>query len=118
MGSTVFIAWRRGSNKKSGLTRRSLVTAAGTGSEAVFAEHVVFSGTTFRDAGNGALDEKLVSLSLREVTPKKANGREVAKSRANITATPPPTSVTLARGISLVVSVTTKPLKLNNKRFR
>ena len=61
-GSTIYITWRRGSNTKSGMTKRALVSK----NEAYWNEPFTFSSTFFRDSRD-KYDEKSISLELKEV---------------------------------------------------
>lgn len=77
-GSTVFLAWRRGSKSKSGTTQCVLVKDG----EATFGEEMHFSSTFFK-SGNG-FDDKNLSITLKEAMAKKGTGRTLGKVRINL----------------------------------
>lgn len=62
-GSTVFLSWRRGTKKTSGDTKRVLANKQ----EAVWDEKIVFETKLFIDPKTQKIDEKKLTLSLKEV---------------------------------------------------
>lgn len=73
----VFVCWKRGSRKKSGLTRRALVQ----GGVARFDEHILFAGTLFTDS-RGAADAKMLQLYVREASARAGEASRLLYKRA------------------------------------
>lgn len=76
-GRAVFVCWKRGSRKKSGMTRRALVQ----GGVARFNEHIIFSGTLFTDT-RGAADAKVLQLYVREASARAGEASRLLFKRA------------------------------------
>lgn len=62
-GTTVYIEWRRGSKRATGMTKRALVTK----NEAVWSEPINCTCTMFHDSRTDKYDEKSISFYLKEV---------------------------------------------------
>lgn len=62
-GTTVFVEWRRGSHKNTGITKRALVTKL----EANWHEAVTISCNLYKDTKKDKFDEKVLTLTLKEV---------------------------------------------------
>jgi len=75
--SALFVCWKRGSRKKSGMTRRSVVKSG----VAHFDEHVVFSGTLFQNS-KGQADAKTLMLYIREASAHAGENSKLLFKRA------------------------------------
>eukprot|EP01118_Nematostelium_gracile_P011476 TRINITY_DN4074_c0_g2_i1.p1 TRINITY_DN4074_c0_g2~~TRINITY_DN4074_c0_g2_i1.p1 ORF type:complete len:434 (-),score=125.67 TRINITY_DN4074_c0_g2_i1:24-1325(-) len=74
-GSTIFIEWRRGSNRISGTTRRVLVNNSTAGWD----EKVTFTCTIFKNAKSDKFDEKAIKFAINEDQPKKKKVNLIGK---------------------------------------
>jgi len=118
-GSTVFLAWRRGSKKKSGMTKKALVKQ----NEAIWRDLQSISGNLYRDS-NGHWDEKLFTVELREDIINKKKTNSIAKLSFDLGQYVKTDGIERAIFVfkrkakdspSLEVSIRSRWVKLNNK---
>ncbi|KAL6046281.1 hypothetical protein QOT17_022293 [Balamuthia mandrillaris] len=124
-GCTLFLAWRRGSKKNSGLTKRALVR----NHQASWDESFSFMCTLARDSTTGLFDAKTLTLILREdVIGKKKDTKTLSTARLDLGdyvnedgSEPILLQLKLKRlkeTCSLVLSIQTQWVKLNNQLIK
>lgn len=121
-GSSIYIAWRRGSKKTSGDTKRVIVDKNEASWEQQ--EKISFDSKLFMDPKSQKFDEKKLSLTLKEDNKKKGKVElakvsidlsNFANSNGSEGITIPFVKGAPSRGPCLLVTIKTRPLKYNDK---